>query len=115
MIAAIYNPRIYLRIATGMLLILLIGFKISAPVFLSLKIADKENTSVNESDSEKKTESNSPTEKEKEFTGATNYDALHLLWYTQVSHATGYQNNYKNTHFLKVTSPPPDLYIQPIC
>ncbi|MBD1362479.1 hypothetical protein IDJ77_01535 [Mucilaginibacter sp. ZT4R22] len=115
MIAALYNKHIYLRIATGMLLIMLIGLKTAAPVFISLKQVDKENTSVTENDGEKKAETSPSFEKEKEFADMNRAMAVHLLWHTQIIHITGYQNNYLATHFLRVASPPPDLYLHPIC
>jgi hypothetical protein len=114
-IAALYNKHVYLRIATGMLLIMLIGLKTAAPVFISLKQVDKENTSATENDGEKKAETAPSFEKEKEFANMNDVMAVHLLWHTQIIHITDYQNSYQHSHFLKVASPPPDLYLHPIC
>ncbi|OOQ59714.1 hypothetical protein [Mucilaginibacter pedocola] len=117
MIAALYQKHIYVRIAMGMLLILLIALKAAAPVFVSLRSVGKETSSATENDDEgeKKAENNSSIEKEKEFTDAATLQSTHLFWYTQVIHFTGYYNNYQTTHFLKITSPPPDFYLHPIC
>lgn len=117
MIAALYNKHFYLRVATGVLLILLIALKTAAPVFIGIKPIDKEvsSTTENGNDGEKKAEPNPSIEKEKEFTGIGTTDTAHLFWYTRVLHLTGYQNNYQTTHFLKVASPPPDSYLQSIC
>jgi hypothetical protein len=116
-IAALYNKHVYLRIATGMLLIMLIGLKMAVPAFISLKSADKENSSLieNDTDGEKKAETNPSIEKEKEFADLGNTQPAHFRWFTHIVHITYYKNNYQHSHFLKVASPPPDLCLQSIC
>ena len=116
MIANLPNKYNYLRIATAMLLALLIGCKILMPVIFSVKAATRIislATEQNENDGEKKSGTNTSSEKEKEFASIYSHTISHIRWYTNIIHLTAYHNNYQSSYYLKISIPPPDLYLQP--
>jgi len=116
-ITALYNRYKLLRVGTGLLLVLLIGLKVCLPVFVSLKAAVKEvsaSAEQGDTDDEKKTESTSSSEKEKEFASIYSNSIHHLIWFTVIVHQTDWYNYYQATHHSRISTPPPDLYLQSI-
>ncbi|MCC8408668.1 hypothetical protein LJ707_06990 [Mucilaginibacter sp. UR6-1] len=105
--AKLYHRAIYLRIATGMLFVLLIGFKTVLPVFIASMYADKEfATNADEDGGEKKAESAFPHEKE--FTRPSNYISNNVFWDSYIEHCTIYKGSYQSSYYQKITIPPPD-------
>ncbi|MCD8741931.1 hypothetical protein LT679_15050 [Mucilaginibacter roseus] len=104
--AALIYSKLYLRIAAGLLFVLLIGFKVTAPVFIASASADKELASNADDDSDKKSENNSSPEKE--FIRPLYYTASSTLFNNYIEHCTIYKGNYKATYYQKIAIPPPD-------
>ncbi|MBD1391635.1 hypothetical protein [Mucilaginibacter glaciei] len=114
MTAAIFNKYSYLRIASGIILILLIGYKIVSPLVSHLRATIKVSALASQStdnNAEKKAEINNYTEKE--FVNSVDNQLDHKRFYTDIAHVTAYQNNYCSSHFSTITTPPPDCYLQP--
>jgi hypothetical protein len=105
--AKLHHRTIYLRIATGILFVLLIGFKLVAPVFIASMSADKELvTNADEDGGEKKADSDFPYEKE--FTRPSNYISNNVFWDSYIEHFTIYKGSYQSSYYQKITIPPPD-------
>ncbi|WP_345329298.1 hypothetical protein [Mucilaginibacter defluvii] len=104
--AALIHSKTYLRIAASILFILLIGFKVVAPVFIASVLADKELASNADDDSDKKSESNSSPEKEF-YPPLHQVHNIHFLD-SYVEHYTFYKVVYIAKYYQKIAIPPPD-------
>jgi hypothetical protein len=108
-IATLQYKNTCLRVAIGMLLIFLIGFKTLAPLFAANKVVDKEIKSSAENDDtdgEKKAENAKPLEKE--LANILISQQGHIIWHNDIKHQTGYYNHYQSSYYNKITIPPPD-------
>lgn len=100
-----------LHIALAMCLILLIGFKVMAPVFKSINRLIKEVNLAAESDTNKTEKSNDTDhdDKNKEYNTIHLHCADHHFWYTKVTHASKYSIDYQSSYHYKITIPPPEF------
>ena len=107
------NKHNLLRNLTCIFLILLLGCKVILPVCINFKTVIKTFSLLPESnDGEKKAETPPQLEKEKEFVDIPTAGIANHIGYTIIVHLTAYHNNYQSSYFLKITSPPPDFYLQ---
>lgn len=100
-----------LRITLVIGLVLLIIFKVMAPVFKASKVFGKEITMAVEPGTDK-TEKEADTDqysKNKEYNSIGPYHINEMLWYTPVAHISPYSIDYKSSYYYKITIPPPDF------
>ena len=92
----------------GIIIILIIGFKVIAPVLLHTQAITKAfiTSNLDDNDDEKKPETDNRTEKD--LIAISNDHINFLTSYTQINHYTAYYNNYLSSHFSTITIPPPD-------
>jgi len=111
-VSRIYQQQLF-RITVVMCLALLIGFKVTAPLFhlTSSLIKEVKMTTETETDSDKneKDGNTDSYQKIKGYNGTHIYNGPDLLAYIQLMHLSEHNINYQSTHYYKITTPPPDF------
>jgi hypothetical protein len=102
------SRRNYASIAVGIIIILIIGFKVIAPVLLHTQAITKTFITSNPDDNDDEKKSETHNRLDKDFTAICNDHINFVTSYTQISHYTAYYNNYLSSHFSTITIPPPD-------
>ena len=102
----------YLRIFTGILLILITGLKVSMMTYAHISKSFSVMADPTGKEEKKTAEKDNLQEKENSFFGSHTKKLLLHRWYSNVVHLTAYRNHYNTSYFPKIAIPPPDIHIQ---
>jgi len=102
----------YLRVLTGVLLILITGLKVSMMTYAHISKSFQAMTEPTAKEEKKIPEKDNLQEKENTYFDFHTKKLLLLRWYSNIVHLTAYKNHYNSSYFPKIAIPPPDFHIQ---
>jgi len=94
-------------------LVLLIGLKVTAPVFRVSKSLLKDITLSSETEKTEKETDKGDDEKNKEYFSTLTHALNHSQSAEEITHSSAHVIDYISAHYYQITSPPPDSCLQP--